>query len=427
MFPNPQDVLPLPVRPDVEQYRKRAKDLAAACASGQPEAIREWAARWLADLARLVPDGQVPSPRHAERLTGEIAEFARAKLMPAGCALSEAQFTIARAHGFENWPKFVRHLEQMIARQSDVSAFERAADAIVRGDLATLQRLVDDDPGLVRARSAREHRATLLHYVSANGVENYRQRTPANITEIARVLLDAGAEVDAPANVYGGGATTLGLVITSAHPRHMQVQNALADLLIARGARLEPGFVRGCLMNGCPEVAAHLLARWPAFRESLTFEEAAGLDDLDGLAARWNRADPEQRRSALWMAAWYGRRDVMRFLLDRGLDPNLRHPKDGETALHITAYTGHAELVALLLDRGAQVNVIDHVYQTPPLVWALHAWLVEREGDSAPHRVTLRVLVERGATVKPEWIDDPRLRADPVLWALLAERSASSA
>ena len=27
MYPNPQDALPLPPRPSVEQYRKRAKDL----------------------------------------------------------------------------------------------------------------------------------------------------------------------------------------------------------------------------------------------------------------------------------------------------------------------------------------------------------------------------------------------------------------
>ena len=30
------------------------------------------------------------------------------------------------------------------------------------------------------------HRATLLHYVGANGVEAYRQKTPPNATEIAR-------------------------------------------------------------------------------------------------------------------------------------------------------------------------------------------------------------------------------------------------
>ena len=89
------------------------------------------------------------------------------------------------------------------------SSFEAAADAIVSGAVAALERLLHDDPELVRARSTREHRATLLHYVSANGVENYRQKTPANAVEVAKLLLDAGAEVDAAADMYGGGSTTL--------------------------------------------------------------------------------------------------------------------------------------------------------------------------------------------------------------------------
>jgi hypothetical protein len=37
----------------------------------------------------------------------------------------------------------------------------------------------------------------LLIYVGANGVEDERQRTPANVVEIAQMLLDA--EVDAEA------------------------------------------------------------------------------------------------------------------------------------------------------------------------------------------------------------------------------------
>lgn len=31
MFPNPQDALPLPPRPNLEQYKKQAKDLIKAC------------------------------------------------------------------------------------------------------------------------------------------------------------------------------------------------------------------------------------------------------------------------------------------------------------------------------------------------------------------------------------------------------------
>jgi hypothetical protein len=422
MYPNPQDVLPLSPRPEVEQYRRRAAELAKVCLSGKPGALLEWASSWLAELARGSDEVQLVSGRERERLAGEIAEFAHTQLTRAGCAVSEAQFIVARAHGFKNWPGFVRHLEELGVEGSEVATFERAADAVIRGDLPTVKQLLSRHDTLVAARSTREHRGTLLHYVAANGVENYRQKTPPNIVDIARRLLDAGAAVDAEADVYGGGATTLGLVVTSAHPRQMKVQDALADLLLDRGARLEPGFVRSCLANGCPEAAEHLLRRGADLREAdLTLEEAAGLGRVDLVAARWPTSDAGQRTSALMMAAWYGRIDVIRLLLDRGLDPNVRHAKDGDTALHIAAYNGNSDLVRLLLERGAQVNVTDDVYGTPPLVWSLHAWLVEDKGDAGAHRDVLRALVDRGATVKSEWIDDPRLREDEALWAALTK------
>src|SRR5687768_1620680 len=117
--------------------------------------------------------------------------------------------------------------------------FDAAADAIVDGDLATLRRLLGEDPSLVRMRSDRRGQATLLHYVAANGVEDERQRTPPNIVEIARLLLDAGAEVDARNEDYGGGGTALGLVATSVHPRRAGVQLALMELLVAAGANVD--------------------------------------------------------------------------------------------------------------------------------------------------------------------------------------------
>ena len=416
MYPNMQDVLPLPARPDVEQYRKRAKELTKACLSGEGGALHEWAKRWLNDLARLAHPGDSMAFGAIDRHAEQIAEFARVRLTRAGCALSEAQFIIARAHGFLSWPKLVRHLEELTARASGTATFEEAVEAIVAGDIATLERLVRADPSLVHARSTREHRSTLLHYVAANGIENYRQKTPPNIVAVARLLLGAGADVDAEADMYGGGATTLGLVITSAHPRAMRVQDALADLLLGRGALMgEP--VHGCLMNGCPEAAEHLVRRGAPVKN---MEDAAGLGRLDLVQELWDAGRTSDAGSALRMAAWYGRGDVADFLLSRGVGPEARDPKDGDTALHIASFNGHADVVRLLLRRGADVNAIDDVYKTPPLVWALHAWLVENRKNVDDYRATVIALVEGGASVNPEWIDDPRLREDSALWAALA-------
>jgi hypothetical protein len=424
MYPNPQDVLPLPPHTDVEHYRRRAGDLAGACRSGD-DAMRSWAAGWVARLLDLQPDASPrPSSREEDRQARQIADFASERLARSGCALSQARFVVARVHGFASWPGLLRHVEGLADTSSGISAFERAADAIVRGDLPALEALLARDPALVRARSTRAHAATLLHYVSANGVENFRQKTPDDVVTIARLLLDAGADVDAEADVYGGGATTLGLVVTSAHPRQAGVQLALADLLLERGARIDAGLVRSCLMNGCPEAAAHMVARGAA----IGAEEAAGIGRLDVLAGYFDppRTAPRaEAAAALIMATWYGRGDVVAFLLDRGVDVGAPAPEDGETALHVAAYRGSSDVVELLLRRGAPVNVTDRAYRTPPLVWALHAWLVERRAAD-PYRTVLRLLVEAGARVEPEWIDDERLRADADLHAVLSRRAGTA-
>jgi ankyrin repeat protein len=427
MYPNPQDVLPLPPRPDLHHYRKRAKDLVKACASADPAAIDAWAARWVRDLADLPPERhRAQHARDADRAARQVAAFARERLVPAGCALAQAQYVIARAHGFASWTRLARHLEALCAR-TPVSTFEQAADAIATGDGTMLERVLREEPDLVHARSSREHRATLLHYVAANGVENYRQQTPPNIVEIARLLLDAGAEVDAAADVYGGGATTLGLVVTSAHPRAAGVQLTLADLLLSRGARIGPRIVRDCLANGCPEAAEHLARRGVP----LSLEGAAGIGRLDLVAQcfddRRSLADPAWRQEvwdALMMAVWYGHTDVVEFFLGRGFDPAWKVEGDGErrTVLHVAAYQGRASIVEVLLRHAAPVNVPDDVHGTTPLVWALHAWLVEGRKDQAPYRAVARLLAEAGAAVKPEWIDDDRVRADPELYAALMRR-----
>lgn len=107
--------------------------------------------------------------------------------------LSEAQFLVARSYGFGSWPKFASHVEAVAKVGSPLSSFESAVDAIIDGNTEMLATLLNHDPSLITARSTREHRGTLLHYVAANGVEDFREKTPATIVAITRVLLDSGA------------------------------------------------------------------------------------------------------------------------------------------------------------------------------------------------------------------------------------------
>src|SRR5215472_1141671 len=47
------DALPLPPRPNFEQYKKLARDFQRACKSSDAGAIRDWAAQWAENIARL--------------------------------------------------------------------------------------------------------------------------------------------------------------------------------------------------------------------------------------------------------------------------------------------------------------------------------------------------------------------------------------
>jgi ankyrin repeat protein len=420
MYPNPQDVLPLPLRPSLEQYRKQAKALVRAYRAGTPDSIREWASRW---------------PDHAEQLEA----FARDALTGRDGALTGAQFVIARAHGFESWPKFAAHLDGLARAASPISAFEAAAEAVIAGDIAALDALIRRQPDLVRARSTREHRATLLHYAAANGVENYRQKTPANAVAVVERLLSAGAEVDAEAEMYGGGCTTLGLVATSIHPERAGVQNALMQTLIDHGAALDRPrgaghnhlFVRGCLANGRAAAAEFLAARGAR----LDLEGAAGIGRLDVVQSYFDsdgRLKPnntvDEMHAAFGSACAYGRIAVVEFLLDRGVPPDVRLGHDGPMGLYGAALEGHAAIVALLLDRQAPVNAVEERYNGTPLTWALHGWTDPPYGTPIErYYEVIDLLVRAGAVVNPDWTDDDaartpfarKLQADPRMLAAL--------
>src|SRR6185436_17061553 len=264
--------------------------------------------------------------RELERLLREHEELFRTGQPPAynagglapDYAGGDAQAIIARNHDFENWDQCAAHLQALTQPDSPVARFEAAVDAIVGGDAATLARLLKDDPALVRARSTRQHHATLLNYVGANGVESHRQQTPQNAVAIARMLLDAGAEIDATGDMYGG-TTTLGLVATSIHPLQAGVQNALIDFLIERGASLDRAVSRHELLE------------------------------------------------ALGWASTYGRTPIVEFLLRHGVDPAAKLPGDLHTALHAAAVGGHADIVKLLLDRSVPLETLDGTYENTPL------------------------------------------------------------
>jgi ankyrin repeat protein len=267
-----------------------------------------------------------------------------------------------------------------------VRRFETTVEAVVDGDVATLRRMLDADPELAHARSARRHHATLLHYVAANGVEDARQRTPRNALEVARLLLDAGADPDALAHMYDDECRTMSMLVSSSHPAEAGVQEPLAELLVDHGAALvEPGApwssdVMTALTFGYPATAQALVRRGAPVEDVAL---AAGLGRVDDVQRLLPGASAERRHAALALAAQLGHRDVVALLLDAGEDPDRYNPPNlhaHATPLHHAAGAGHAAVVRLLVERGARLDMRDTIYDATPLEWALHGRQLEIVG-----------------------------------------------
>ncbi|HVW86974.1 MAG TPA: ankyrin repeat domain-containing protein [Bryobacteraceae bacterium] len=386
------DFDPLPFRSPLSQYQRQARNLLNGFRAGLPEAI------------------QCARTRHPRFLRDDAAWLPKAltdaEVRNAAFEFADAQLTIARGHDFRDWAALTAWVEEVTRDNSPVQRFETAVEAVIAGDIHTLEECLQSNPELVRARSTRvthfdppEHRATLLHYVAANGVEGYRQKTPANAVEVAKTLLRAGAEVDALADMYGGHYTTMSMLVSSCHPANAGVQVALVGTLLDFGAAIEP---RGSPTWGSPlmtalafgyQDTAQALVRRGARVGNIA--AAAGLGLTAEAARMLATADAESRRRAMALAAQHGHADIVRLLLDAGEDPNRYNP-DGNhshsTPLHQAALAGHEATVRVLVEGGANLDIRDRIHDGAPLDWAVYAGKAEverylRAHGSEPERV----------------------------------------
>ena len=78
---------------------------------------------------------------------------------------------------------------------------------------------------------------------------------------------------------------------------------------------------------------------------------------------------------ALVFASMCGQADVVRLLLDRGVDVNADPPGSHWTAtpLHTAAIQGQVVVVELLLRRGADPTLRDSRHKARPIDWVPHA------------------------------------------------------
>jgi len=344
----------LPFTATLEEYEREANALFEAVRARENAAL--WNFKWM-------------HPHYRGKTVTDVN--------PEALDLDDARLVVAQEYTFYTWHD-LENFTKEVAREGPTKKFEQAVEAVVAGDVATLRSMLRDDPQLVRARSARRHHATLLHYIAANGVEGVRQKTPANAVEVAKILLDAGAEPDALAVMYDNLCTTMSMLVSSAHPAGAGLQADLAETLLDYGASHRgPGSewqsnLMTALSFGYVGTAERLAQRGAPVDD---LPAAAGLGRVEETIRLLPTADTRSRHVALALASQHGHADVVRLLLDAGEDPNRYNP-DGfhahSTPLHQAIASDRPVVVQLLLDRGARTDIKDTIFSGTALGWAIY-------------------------------------------------------
>lgn len=362
----------LPPRPNLAQLKLQAHELQAAHRAGHSSAA-----------ARI--------SGHHPRLKGAPA----GAVLKQPLSLSDAQLVIAREYGFDTWAKLKQRVEAAEAVQQFTPhpRFDEALAAIDAGDLERLRRLLDAEPALVHARTNLEPPyhyftgATLLHHLAGNPGRDHP--LPDNTVEIARVLLDRGADVHA-VTLGPNGGDTMGLLATSAHASNRNLTGPLMDLLLARGARLDladEGCMDDSLANHAPR-AAEKMIELGARPTVLTAAALGRMDLLVGffdehgrLLSRPHRQGKElSDRDAVGLALLYAyvrkQHEAVEFLLEKDGNWDMTGVNNG-TALHRAAWSGDLAMVQRLVARGADITNRDNPFVSTPLAWAEH----NRQGE----------------------------------------------
>ena len=293
-------------------------------------------------------------------------------------SLSDARLTIARERGFANWARLKRHIEKPTIsdhlhlphhERIEDRAFRQAVDLLDAGDVEGLRAHLEAHPGLVHQRVLFEggnyfRNPALLEFVAENPIRH--GKLPANIVEVAKAILDAGAKEDRAVV-----DETLGLVSSGSVARQCKVQVPLIDLLCEYGA--DPDSAMRAALPHAEFAAAEALIRRGA---RVDLSVAAALGRMGDSRRLLPGASSEDRHRALALAAQFGHVETVRLLLDAGEDPNRYNPAGAHahsTPLHQAAYAGHLEIVRLLVERGARQDVKDTLFQGTPRGWATHA------------------------------------------------------
>ena len=187
-------------------------------------------------------------------------------------------------------------------------------------------------------------------------------------TEMARLLIDAGAPVD--------GLPTSGE--TPLHAAASLGEAGLAEVLIDHGANLESVATYPGIPDGTPlDFAVHfgmvnvieVLVRYGA--KILSLRMAAGVGHVDRIQESWPIPN-DQLSDVLRCAAVCGRIDILKFLLHNEVAVDTPLDDHGATMLHWAAWEAKPDMVGFLLSHGADPDRKDRKHNLTPYGWAKH-------------------------------------------------------
>lgn len=352
----------LPVRPSLEQYKKQAKDLVKAfraeisSKSSDSEAIHSEVI-----YSEAIQRVKNHHPRFADLPHDELA---RTKF-----ALADAQFVIAREHGFESWPKFAKHVEALAsanfaASVSDpvtafivaacvprdamhssgtleraeaiLAAYSEVADANIHtaailGDMVGVRRFLALDAQNAIVKGGPYGWDALTYLCFSKYLRLDRARSKGFLTA-AKALLDAGASANTG-------------WLEKSHEPHPEWESAIYG---AAGIAQHPELTRLLLERGADpndgETPYHVVETYDnAVMKILV--ESGKLNDTSMTTLLLRKTD------------WHDF-DGIKWLLEHGADPN-RATHWGRTAFHHAVLRDNSiEIFEVLLEHGADPTLV---------------------------------------------------------------------
>jgi ankyrin repeat protein len=368
----------LPDRPNLEQYKKQAKELHRAAAVGQPAALARFS-KHHPRLRDMAPDR-----------TGAIT-------------LADAQLVLAREHGYESWPAFQKHLETLRIIRSvedladplstfiEVASVDRHGwhasgtvehadmilarypavaagsiySAVVLGDEAGVRAWLDRDPALAKTTGGPHQWDALTYLCFSRYLRIDKGRSEAFVST-ARALLEAGANAntgwteyidDPPRPIHE--AVIYGAAGLAQNPGLTQL---LLDYSADPNDEETPYHVPETYDNTVLEILLRSRRFNKASLTTVALRKCDWHDDKGLELALESGADPNY--FGRWNSSFLHhaiRRDnglvMIEAILNRNADPYLPNNADGHNAIQMAAFHGRGDILAALEQRGFKLGL----------------------------------------------------------------------